>query len=101
MAGESDFTLMNYEKEIFLDCFHEDGLLVMAKGLGLERIFLSFLRAYCDPGQLVIVLNTNPEEEQYFIEELRQQKMKTVPRVINTDSTVSARFVTVGVGLIA
>lgn len=86
-----DTTLLEYERQIFLDCFHEDGLLVMAKGMGLERIFSNFLKIYCDPGQLVLVLNTNSEEEEYFIDELRQQKIKTLPKVINNEVPAQTR----------
>ncbi|OWA51802.1 putative DNA repair endonuclease XPF, partial [Hypsibius exemplaris] len=90
MDPPSEYILLDYEKEIFLDCFHDDGLLVMAKGLGLERIFLSFLKVYCDPGQLVLVLNTNADEEEYFIEELRQQKISALPKVVNNEVPVNS-----------
>ncbi|KAJ8306066.1 hypothetical protein KUTeg_016611 [Tegillarca granosa] len=61
--------LLEYENQIFLDSFHEDGLLIMAKGLGVDRVFLNFLKLYSDPANLVLVLNTNSVEEEYFIEQ--------------------------------
>lgn len=33
------------------------------RGLGLERIFRSFLKVYSDAGNLVLVLNTNQQDE--------------------------------------
>ena len=33
------------------------------RGLGLERILVNFLKVYCDPGNLVLVLNTNTIDE--------------------------------------
>lgn len=35
----------------------------MYRGLGIERIFTAFLKIYCDPGGLVLVLNTSAAEE--------------------------------------
>ena len=29
----------------------------------MDRIFLSYLNVYCDPGSLVLVLNTNSADE--------------------------------------
>ncbi|XP_055328832.1 DNA repair endonuclease XPF-like [Paramacrobiotus metropolitanus] len=93
-VAENENVLLDYEKQIFLDCFHEDGLLVMAKGLGLERIFLSFLRIYCDPGQLVLVLNVSSAEEEYFINELRRMNVSPLPKSINNEIAVNARYST-------
>jgi hypothetical protein len=36
------------------------------RGLGIERIFTAFLKIYCDPGHLVLVLNTTDTEEVAF-----------------------------------
>ena len=33
------------------------------RGLGLERIFVNFLKVYCDAGNLVLVLNTTAIDE--------------------------------------
>jgi len=37
---------------MFLDLLHLDGLLVAAKGLGIEEVFYNLLRVYSDPGNL-------------------------------------------------
>lgn len=55
--------LLEHENQIFLDLFHEDGLVITARGLGIDRILQNFLKLYCDPGNLVLVLNTNTAEE--------------------------------------
>ena len=34
-----------------------------SRGLGLERLFLKFLKLYSDPHQLVLVLNTSPAHQ--------------------------------------
>ena len=36
------------------------------RGLGVEKVFLRFMRLYCDPQNLVLVVNTtNAEEVSY------------------------------------
>ena len=36
---------------------------MLFRGLALDRIFVNFLKLYCDAGNLVIVVNTNSHEE--------------------------------------
>lgn len=55
--------LLEHENQIFLDLFHQDGLVICARGLGVDRLLLRFLRLYCEPASLVLVLNTSPAEE--------------------------------------
>ena len=37
--------------------------LCFCRGLGVERVFLNFVKLYSDPGNLVLVLNTTTIEE--------------------------------------
>nr|XP_022317869.1 LOW QUALITY PROTEIN: DNA repair endonuclease XPF-like [Crassostrea virginica] len=83
--------MLEYESQIFLDAFHEDGLLVMAKGLGIDRIFLNFLKVYCDPANLVLVLNTNSKEEEYFTEQLEKENIKPLPKAITNEISATER----------
>ena len=78
---EAHTHLMEYEKQIFLDTYHDDGLLVMARGLGIERIFTSYLKLYSDPGNLVLVVNANNREEDYFLEKLQTEECEPMPKV--------------------
>uniref|UniRef100_A0A4W3HSV6 DNA repair endonuclease XPF n=1 Tax=Callorhinchus milii TaxID=7868 RepID=A0A4W3HSV6_CALMI len=84
--------LLEHERQIFLDLFHEDGLVVTARGLGVDRILLHFLKLHCDPGNLVLVLNTNVAEEEYFIEQLRSEGVSHLPRIINNEIPSSERY---------
>ncbi|XP_070144503.1 DNA repair endonuclease XPF isoform X2 [Drosophila kikkawai] len=61
-----DVVLLEYEKQMFLDTVHADGLLVCAKGLSYERVLINILKAYSDAGNLVLVINSSDWEEQYF-----------------------------------
>ncbi|KAH0631862.1 hypothetical protein JD844_019745 [Phrynosoma platyrhinos] len=54
---------LEHENQIFLELFDQDGLVVCARGLGIDRLLLRFLRLYCHPARLVLVLNTSPAEE--------------------------------------
>ncbi|XP_014771689.1 DNA repair endonuclease XPF [Octopus bimaculoides] len=83
--------LLEYEKEIFLNCFHDDGLLIMSQGLGLERILINLIKVYCDPGNLVFVLNNNNVEEDYICDHLKADGVKEVPKVITNEFTAPNR----------
>lgn len=64
--------LLEYEEELYNEIFQNDALLIMAEGLGIERIFLNFLKLYSDSSNLVIILNTHESEEEYFIQKLKE-----------------------------
>lgn len=64
--------LLEYENQLYLDMFHNDALLIMAEGLGIERIFLNFIKLYCDPGQLIMIINTHEAEEAYFTSKIKE-----------------------------
>ncbi len=70
--------LLEYENQIYLDMYHNDALLIMAEGLGIERIFTNFISIYTDPTCLVLILNTNEAEEEYFINQLKKRKIGIV-----------------------
>lgn len=42
---------------------HKGSHFLFNRGLGLERIFVNFLKVYCDVANLVLVLNTTQLEE--------------------------------------
>lgn len=65
---------MEFEQQAFVELLSEDGLIILARwvegfqhsltstapfcrGLGLDRLFLKFLKLYSDPHNLVLVLN--------------------------------------------
>lgn len=59
MAGP----LLEFETEMFLSLFGCDGLLVVAEGMGIDRILLQFMRVYSEQGSLVLLLNTSTAEQ--------------------------------------
>lgn len=47
-----------------------DGLLLLARGLGLRTVLCSFLETFADERSLVVVVNATPEEETGLKQEL-------------------------------
>ena len=86
--------MLPYANQMFLDILHEDGLVIAAKGLGLEEVFFSLLKVYSDPGNLVLVIGTNDEEEEYFINRLKEEgkeEIKAFPKKVTTEYSTSDR----------
>nr|CAG4650837.1 EOG090X03DI [Simocephalus serrulatus] len=83
--------MLDYENQMFLDVLNEDGLVIAAKGIGLESVFINLLKVYCDSGNLVIVLGTNPKEEEFFIEELDSMGVKPLPKLLSSEYSVNDR----------
>ncbi|BFG00357.1 DNA repair endonuclease XPF [Drosophila madeirensis] len=76
-----DVVLLEYEKQMFLDLVHADGLLVCAKGLSYERALVHILKAYSDAGNLILVINSSDWEETYYKSKM---EAKYIHEVANT-----------------
>nr|XP_039252732.1 DNA repair endonuclease XPF-like [Styela clava] len=83
--------LLEYENQIFLDLFEESALLILCEGLGIDRIFLSLLRLYSDLKELVLVLNTDEFQQEYYTQRLKNLGIKKLPIVISSDISVQER----------
>ena len=85
-------SLLPYENQIFLDLLQNDGLLVMAEGLGVERVLLNFIKLYCDSTHLVLIINTTEEEENFLLLKLKNAKVLDLPKRITTETlTINER----------
>ena len=84
--------MLPYANQMLLDILHEDGLVISAKGLGLDEVFFSLLKVYSDPGNLVLVVGTNDEEEDYFIERLLKDcSIKAQPKKVTAENSATER----------
>ena len=83
--------MLDFENQMFLDILNEDGLVVAAKGIGLESVFINLLKVYSDAGNLVIVLGTTPKEEEFFIGELELMGVKPLPKLLTSEFSVNDR----------
>ncbi|KAK9530667.1 hypothetical protein VZT92_012155 [Zoarces viviparus] len=88
MAGP----LLEFETEMFLRLFECDGLLVVAEGMGIDRILLQFMRVYSEQGSLVLLLNTTTPEQEYFTEQLRMEGVTHLPRTVTSDVNSTERY---------
>ncbi|KAG5880660.1 hypothetical protein JTB14_022822 [Gonioctena quinquepunctata] len=67
--------MLEFETQIFLDIIHNDGLVVASKGINLDLVIYNTLKVYCDPGNLVLVLNATENEEKYFKDKLKDRNV--------------------------
>ncbi|XP_063534990.1 DNA repair endonuclease XPF isoform X1 [Cydia strobilella] len=75
---ETKFKLLEFEKQIFIDVFEKDALLILAKGLNYNGIISNLLWVYKDPANLVLVINSSDHEEKYFTEKFN---LKPLPNL--------------------
>ncbi|XP_061433050.1 DNA repair endonuclease XPF [Lethenteron reissneri] len=77
--------LLEHERQMAQEVMAEDGLVVTARGMGADRLLLHLIALHCEPGALLVVINTSPAEEEHFIEELRRAGVSHLPRVITNE----------------
>ncbi|KAJ1920686.1 DNA repair protein RAD16, partial [Tieghemiomyces parasiticus] len=65
--------MLEFQRQILKELKEEDGLLILAKGLGIRTIVATFLLAHADPRNLVLLLNTPAEEEVYIQDALAKR----------------------------
>ncbi|XP_072938582.1 DNA repair endonuclease XPF [Epargyreus clarus] len=75
---ETKYPLLSFEKQIFMDIFEKDALLIMAKGINYNSILANLLWLYKDPSHLVLVINSSEHEEKYFTEKFKLLPLPTV-----------------------
>ncbi|MBW0466646.1 hypothetical protein O181_006361 [Austropuccinia psidii MF-1] len=66
-------SLIPFQKNILEEISTEDGLLVLARGLGLRLVISNFLRSYCRPSKqhgIVFVVNASAQDEAGINDEL-------------------------------
>ncbi|KAI5700968.1 hypothetical protein M8J75_004749 [Diaphorina citri] len=83
--------MLDYEKEMLLNLLHQDGLLIGAKGLNTQDILLNLIRIHCEPGNLVLILSAEPEEEGWLLSQLTLESVTPLPRVLSCENNASER----------
>ncbi|XP_047530253.1 DNA repair endonuclease XPF [Vanessa atalanta] len=74
---ETKYPLLPYEKQILIDMFEKDALLIIAKGLTYNDIVANLLWIHNDPANLVLVINSSEYEEKYFSEKFNLTVLPT------------------------
>ena len=92
MQEPSHKRVLPYRLQIIQDMLEQDGLLILAKGLGLHQILLTLLKLYCEPTNLVFFLNAHSEEQEQYVAELKAEGVKCTPHIISADISASERY---------
>lgn len=88
---------LDFHRHIFLEFVEKSGLLVLARGLGIQELILrGFIELYADPKLLVLVLNLRESFEDLLGKECMEkdedvQKNNVLFKVINASTTATAR----------
>jgi DNA excision repair protein ERCC-4 len=61
---------LGFQREILTEIVAEDGLLILARGLGLRNILCSLLKLYTDNSHLVLLVNSSTAEDTAINDEL-------------------------------
>ncbi|KAI9243897.1 hypothetical protein BDA99DRAFT_448776 [Phascolomyces articulosus] len=60
--------MLEFQKQILSELVDQDALLIMSPGLGLFTIFSSFINLYTKGNHLVLILNTNQDQNEAIME---------------------------------
>jgi DNA excision repair protein ERCC-4 len=84
-----------FHKLIFTELLEEDGLLIISRGLGINKVIQKFLHLYCGQQEIVFALNFFPSEQQLLIEKLQEDGVpeRDLPKRINSENTMQERSV--------
>ncbi len=63
--GDGGLPTLNFHRAVFSDVMNDNGLLVLARGLGLRTVVSKLLRLFSTPSNLVFVLNASSDAEWY------------------------------------
>lgn len=85
---------LKFHKEICGELLNDDGLVVMAEGLGVHEIVMRFIKLYSTSKHLVFVLNLEQERQFQICCELQSEGISTLPSII-VDSTLDERCETI------
>lgn len=71
---------------------HGDGLVILAKGLGLSTLLTTFVGLHADPRNLILLLNTPAEEIEILKADLTAAGKDEHLNFINNETPASARY---------
>ena len=96
--------LLEYERDMLLSVLNEDSLSIASKGIGIERLLINIIKAYCDECNLVYIIGSTPEEDDFIIEQLKQENVIKLPTKVTSENVAvnqrNALYLSGGVFLI-
>eukprot|EP00039_Didymoeca_costata_P014120 m.224674 g.224674 ORF g.224674 m.224674 type:complete len:904 (+) comp15951_c0_seq21:138-2849(+) len=83
--------LAEFQHEMFLEMLENDGVTVLARGLGSEALIHNFLKVHNHEAELVLVIGMSSEQQSLHSGMLRLSGLNPPPRIITADSSVATR----------
>ncbi|GAB6022273.1 DNA repair endonuclease XPF [Chamberlinius hualienensis] len=68
--------MLEFQNAAFLNLYEEDGLLIIAKGLGEELLVEKLLKVYSDSGNLVLVVGATANDEAFYMERSKEAEVE-------------------------
>jgi DNA excision repair protein ERCC-4 len=84
--------LLEFHRKIVHELTQEGGLLILGKGLGLERVLLTFLRIHANPRNLILLLNASEIELSCLRKEL-ESKSDDIEPDHDSDITLNLKII--------
>eukprot|EP00041_Stephanoeca_diplocostata_P030717 m.936897 g.936897 ORF g.936897 m.936897 type:complete len:1006 (-) comp23812_c0_seq12:112-3129(-) len=91
LSQDTSIGLLDLQLEAFTEMVAEDGLSIVARGLGLDRLMVNLLKLYCDPSMLVCVVNTTQEQQDFYMGQLLKAVPRHPPRIVTTEMSTQER----------
>ncbi|KAL3684114.1 hypothetical protein R1sor_002136 [Riccia sorocarpa] len=84
--------MLDFHEQIVGEVIQDNGIVVMAGGLGLPKVLASILRLHSAANGLILILASNPPQREYVVEELQALDTEACPLVeINNEYTSAER----------
>jgi DNA excision repair protein ERCC-4 len=81
-----------FQREIFTDLVDQDGLLILAKGLGLTQILLALLQLAVERQTLILLVNVqSAEEEELQLQLAALTNGQTTLKILKNDTKAEDR----------
>lgn len=88
-------SFLEFQDEIYLNVVNDSAcLIVTSRGIGLEQLMVRLCRTYSDDTNLVIVIGTNQEEQQFFVNQLIDESslpIGNIPQCITFGSSTAKK----------
>ena len=84
---------LEFEDDMLRQVVHEDCLVVVSKGIGMERLMIKIMVTYTEPEHIVLVIGSESDLETYIIRHFEglDTPVNRLPRVVSASISISAR----------
>lgn len=86
-------TSLEFEDDMLRQVVHEDCLIVVSKGIGMERLMIKIMLTYTEPEHIVLVIGSESDLEAFIIRHFEglDTPVNRLPRVVSASISISAR----------